>query len=285
MEGDCAILQFPGDKGAATITMLATSQGGRILVEVDDNYVDQGDALWRSRSGWGAKIGQTPHTVQGHRWICEHASGVIVTTEALRKSYLEVNDNVYVCRNTIDPNDWPELKKPSDGIFRIGWYASRSHDRDGLMARKAMSWASRQPGVEIVNIGLDPSGWDFKRQQIGWRDDFLTLREELMRLDVGISPLVGTPMTKYRSDVKALEYAMAGALPVLQAYEPYAEWDDKPARRCWTEKDWLDEIKWCVKNQDGARELAAKAREYVLQERTFKQEIVKWREAVSSEHS
>jgi len=281
MENGVAVIQFPGDRGTSLVTMLATAQGGKVFVEVDDNYIEQGDELWRKRSNWGQKIGGSQaHSVDGHRWICEHATGVIVTTEALAETYREHSDNVHVCRNSIDPDDWPELVKPDDGVFRIGWYASQSHDRDGVLVRRALAWASRQPNVEIVNIGLNPPGWNFTRTWVPYAEDFVSLRPEMMKLDVGISPLVATPASRFRSDLKPLEYAMGATLPVLQAAQPYADWYDKPALMCWTEKDWEDRIKWCVRNQDEVREMGKQAREYVLLNRTFKTEIVRWKEAL-----
>lgn len=281
VENDTAIMQFPGDNGSALVCLAMGETGKKFLVEVDDNYLDQGDPLWRKRSNWGGKIGATPHTVQGHRWIVEHSHGVIVTTRALADYYGQHNDNVHVCRNSIDPDDWPEPAE-RDETFRIGWYASQSHDRDEVMVRKALAWASRQPNVEVVNIGLDP-GWQISRRQIGWQDDFRALRPELGRLDVGVAPLVGTPMTRYRSDLKALEYAMGGAMPFVQAEEPYHEWRDVEfARMCATPAEWADAIKWAVRNRDAVRAKAKQARDFVLEHRSFATEVKKWETAIAS---
>ncbi len=282
LAGDTAIVQFPGDQGCAMQLMALQATGKKLFVEVDDYYLDRKDPLWHHRSGWGGKIGETAHTVEGHKWISTYADGVIVTTPELQKAYLEVNPNVYVCRNSIDPDDWPRLSKPDDGVFRIGWYASQSHDRDQELCRKSIAWASRQPNVEIVTIGLNPTGWQFSRRWIGWRDDFREHRPELYKLDVGIGPLTGTLMTKYRSDVKALEYSMAGALPILSGGLPvFDEWRDKEyARICNSESDWMKTIKWAVANRDEVRARALQAREYVLHERTMSTEIQKWKEAI-----
>ena len=282
VEGDTAIMQFPGDNGTAVVLMALQSQGKKLLVELDDNYLDRGDELWRVRAGWGRSIGDTPHTTEGHEWIVRHCDGVIVTTEALKEAYSKVNPNVHVCRNSIDPDDWPEPAE-RDETFRIGWYASGSHDRDSDMVRKAMAWASRQPDVEIVNIGLDPPGWNFKRRWHGWRDDFKEHRAVLATLDVGISPLVGTPMTPFRSDLKALEYAMGGAMPILQAARPYDEWRELEfARMCWTEADWMAALKWAVANRDEVRHRGRQVREYVIEHRSFRTEIERWRAAIAS---
>lgn len=281
LRGDVAIEQFPGDDGSALFAMAMEAKGKRFFAEVDDNYIDYGDELWMKRASWGEHIrGENATSVQGHRWIVEHAYGVIVTTRALEQEYRKLNDNVHVCRNSIDPDDWP---KPSerDETFRIGWYASNSHDRDAPMVAKALSWASRQPNVEIVNIGLDP-GWPFARRQSPWTNKFLGLRSELGRLDVGVSPLVAAPLAKYRSDLKALEYAMGGAMPFLQTSEPYWEWEDKEfARTVRSESDWMTQLKWAVANRDEVRARAQQARKYVLEQRTFRTEIERWRQAIT----
>lgn len=282
LRGNAAIIQYPGDNGSALFAMAMESAGNKLLVEVDDNYAAYSDELWMKRASWGRAIrGDLATSVQGHRWIVEHAYGVIVTTRALAQEYEKLNENVTICRNSIDPSDWPNPARKDD-LFRIGWYASNSHDRDGVMIAKALSWASRQPNIEIVNIGFDP-GWRFARRQIGWTDNFLAQRKELCRLDVGVSPLVMSPLAKYRSDLKALEYAMGGAMPLLQSSEPYWEWEDKPfARICHTPGDWLKAIKWAVANRDEVRWRAEQARDYVLRERTIQGETSKWKEALDS---
>jgi hypothetical protein len=281
LRNDTAIVQYPGDNGSALCAMAMEAEGKRLFVEVDDNYSDYGDELWMKRASWGQRIGETDTTVKGHRWIVEHSYGVIVTTRALEQVYSQLNDNVHVCRNSIHPGDWPE-PADRDETFRIGWYASNSHDRDAVMVSKALSWASRQPNVEIVNIGHDP-GWPFKRRQVPWNDNFLAQRDELCRLDIGVAPITATPLAKYRSDLKALEYAMGGAMPFLQASEPYWDWEDKEfARIARSETDWMEQIKWALKNRDEVRARARQARNYVLAERTYRTEISKWEEAISA---
>lgn len=282
LRGDTAIVQYPGDNGTALCAMAMEAEGKRLFIEVDDNYSVYGDELWMKRAQWGRTIGEAETSIKGHRWIVEHSHGVIVTTRALKGEYLELNDNVHVCRNSIHPGDWPSPAQADDDVFRIGWYASNSHDRDAVMVRRALSWASRQPHVEVVNIGHDP-GWSFRRRQIGWTDNFLAQRKELCRLDVGVAPLVASPLAKYRSDLKALEYSMAGALPILQSSEPYWEWDEKPfAWTCHTAGDWEEAIRWAVSNRDEVRAMSRAARNYVLAERAFSTEINKWKEAISA---
>ena len=60
VENGTAVMQFPGDNGSAVVLMAMESQGMKFLTEVDDNYLDRGDELWRTRAGWVAPSGK-PH--------------------------------------------------------------------------------------------------------------------------------------------------------------------------------------------------------------------------------
>lgn len=278
-----AIFQFPSSREEAAVCLLMTAQGIPYFVEVDDNYLHSADPVWMKRSGWAAEIknGVLPHSNQGHRWVVEHADGVIVTNDVLADAYRQHNPNVHVCRNSIDPDDWPELAKPDDGVLRFGWYASLSHDRDAPLVRKALSWASRQPNVEVVTIGLDPVGWDFTRTHYPW-EHHVSLRSKLMLLDVGLAPVQRTAMADARSDLKILEHAMAGAVTIASDAPPYKWWKDRPAMLAYNDREFMDYVQFCVKNRDGVREMGRLAREQVLADRTFATEIGAWRGALAS---
>lgn len=272
-----AVMQFAADASWAATLLGLQHKGYRVLVETDDNYLVSSPN--RKKSGWEKKIGQGRHTTQGHKWIVEQADGVIVTTETLAKAYSKLNPNVYVCPNQIEPSDWrEEWEKPKDGTFRVGWFASFSHSKDERLVRRALEWASDQPDVQVVTMGLDP-GWQFRRSHIPWSNDLSTYRRNLYLLDVGLGPIVPEPWSLSRSDLKALEYSMGGAMSILSDVAPYAGWQDK-ALMATTPKEFLRHVQWAVKNQDEAREMGRAAREHVLKERTVEKNIWRWQEAI-----
>jgi hypothetical protein len=80
-----------------------------------------------------------------------------------------------------------------------------------------------------------------------------------------------------RSDLKALEYGMAGAYPIVSDVPPYDTVDVPKAK---TAKDFLREVQWMVRNQDEARSLARGWRQHVLENRTVKGNIDRWRTAI-----
>ena len=296
-----AVFQYPGDKVRALIMAYMAEQGTRVLVEVDDNYLAM-DTSWAKKAGWTHK-GDGVHSVERHRRIVAAADGVIVTTEHLARAYRKVNPNVYVCRNSVEPDDWP-ARPADDGVLRVGWFASMSHRSDGGLVSSALEWASRQDGVEVVLMGVGATRtihtneegetekltgvvWPELRnvafQHIPATNDLAAYRKHMTCLDVGLAPVRRSVSSDSRSDLKAIEIAAAGAFPVLSNVPPYANWaDGEHCRKATTRKDFLNVVKDLVRNRDETKRLAREAHEFVLSERCIEKEAEAWREAVES---
>jgi len=281
--GDAAIFQFAGDQVRALATQaLREIKDVRTLLEVDDNYlINPGRDVLRN-SGWSLEIGDAPSSRQGHRWIAERVDGIIVTTPALAEAYSKVNPNVYVCPNTVDPADWPEPKKPDDGIFRIAWMASKSHLPDIPLVTRAFEWASRQKDVEVYVCGFNPR-FKFEHRYLDWIHDLDGYRDSFQQFDVGVAPIRKLPFALFRSDVKALEIGMGLGVPVLSDVAPYDSWvDGENCLKAGDAKGFLHAIKHLVTHRDEARQLAQAARDYALAERTTQKQIHLWKEAIGA---
>jgi hypothetical protein len=208
--------------------------------------------------------------------------GVIVSTEYLRDAYLEYSDHVYVCPNTVDPPDWEDLEEKDPSVLRIVYSGSRSHLRDVPEVKKALKWAARQQGVEVWLQGVNPP-WGFY-QHVPWSDTLADYRRALGRFDVGLAPLIGGTWANGKSDLKALEYTMAGVVPFVAREEPYRPWFDKPDFLVESgESNWLEKVKWIVRNQDALPSMLEQARGYVLGERTTAANVHRWEEAINGE--
>lgn len=274
-EGAAAVFQFGANKTAAMVSGAMRAQGIRVLVEVDDNYLIHPGKRILQRQQWGMKIGSAENTRDGHRWVVRWADGVIVSTPHLADQYRAVNSSVFVCPNSVDPADWPDPVKPADGVFRVAWVASQSHEDDIPIVARAMEWASRQPGVEAWMVGLNPNAtlkfkarWRFPYKQVPWIHTLEGYRACFQRFDLGLAPVSKNPSGLGRSDLKALEYLMGGALPVMQDAAPYQWWRGKPGLIAENADAFLKHVQWAVRNRDEVRALAAEAREIVLAERT-----------------
>lgn len=280
-----AIWQFLGDDGRARVALQLRREGVRTLMEVDDFYLRFAPPLYGKHGAWTrthaeAVANGTGYSVEMHRKIVPQVDGIITSTEYLADAYSEYNPNVYVCRNSILPDDWEDFTRTESETLRIGYYGAPAHARDWPRVKKALKWADRQRDVEVTVIGFRPPGWTGK--VLPWTDNLYEARKYLGQIDVGIAPLAQNPWSDGKSDLKALEYAMGGALPLLEDAIPYSPWRQigwpfmAPSPEGWNEL-----IRHVVAERDKVPELATQAREYVLAERTIETNIDSWREAVS----
>lgn len=290
--GDAAVgVSFPRQQGAAVWPFAANATRGalmaamqelgiRVLLEVDDNYLIPAPTMSDQWQVDFDRTGVDKHSMAAHGRIAQWVDGIIVSTRPLWDLYGRINPNVYLCENQVEPDDWPEPVKPDDRVFRVGWAASHSHIVDVPLVRRALTKTSEHPGVQVLVYGLaDVMRFPGAVKRVGWTDTLAEFRRSLQQLDVGICPLIENPWSVCKSAIKAYEYALAAALPIVQdsvVYEPY----QGPTIRCRTASDWQAALRWCVLNQDEARRLGREAREYVLKHHDIRQHIGAWREAI-----
>lgn len=280
------IWQFLGDDGRSRIALEMQRQGKPTLMEVDDNYLRFAPPLYGKYGSWTkthaeAMVNGTGYSCEMHKKVVPQMDGIICATENLADEYADWNDNVYVCRNSIDPGDWHDFPEREESeVLRIGYYGSPSHVKDYPIAKKALKWAAKQKDVEIIFIGFSPPGWTGRT--LPWEDKMFNARKHLAQIDVGIAPLKRNPWADGKSDVKALEYAMAGVMPIVEDCPCYSPWKDEAGWE-WMPKGeagWVEALHDIVAMRDQVPLLAAEAKRYVLENRTIDHEIDNWREAL-----
>jgi len=277
-----AVWSYLGDDARARVACALQDQGVRTLMECDDNYT-------QGPKKWGVNWADTHQEAQGvigysheqNRYLANLMDGMIVSTPYLAEVYGEFNDNVYVCRNSIDPFDWNDILPQKHDDLRIVYAGSNVHVFDYPLVNKALKWAHRQPGVESWIWGFDPPP-SYRGNVEGWVDGLDEYRKNLARFDIGLCPLQDTPWNRSKSDIKAIEYAMAGVLPIVARTEAYAPWwrDLGWEYVAQTENEWQEIIRHLVKNYDEVVSAAAAAKKYVITQRTIYDEIGAWREAI-----
>ena len=275
-----AIWQFAGNASRGILMAAMQEQGIRVLMEADDNYILSPDM---ETGAWSRNIipGEDKHSYEAHAKLCKWVDGIIVSTENLAGYYSQLNPNVYVCPNSLDPADWPGFEKPNDGILRIGWGGSHSHLVDAPLIQKAFRWASEQPNVEVWVFGIgDAAKFPYKVKRAPWTDDQDAYRRLLATCDVHVCPLYETPWSAGKSDWKALDAAMSGAWPIVSSATAYSPWHER-TMTCTTEKDWLNALKWVVRHRDEIPQLAKEAGDYVRSQRLIEHSIGLWKEAVN----
>jgi len=248
------------------------------FLEIDDNYL-KWDPAFSTMANWAPEATEQPNlnSMETHIKAAKSADGVIVSTPYLAEQYGEYNDNVFVCRNSVDENDWLEPDWDR-GPFRIV-FAGSIWPEEYELIRKALTWASTQPNVECYLMGSPVPIKGCKNMKWTSAKEY---REAIVRLkpDVGLRPIQSTPLARGKSDLKVLEYAMAGALPIVSYAEAYKPWNDSVVKFAHSDKDWQSQLRWAIRHQDEVRTQAFALRERVISERSISVVGEEWAQAL-----
>jgi len=261
------------------------NHGVPVWAETDDDYTRWDETV--ANGDWVAGMPEPGNPYQAsvelHRRAMQLVEGIIVSTDRLAEVYADLNPNVHVCPNSVDPDDWDEPVERDD-TFRVMWMASASHRVDQRIIGSALEWAAKQDGVEVVVVGSAFQELDLVR--VPWMRSLEEYRSKMVELapDVGVCPVRDTLFARGKSDLKALEYAMAGAMPVISKLDPYDPWRHLVGDACQeaqTVEEWFEVLRWSVENRDTVREMAKRAREHVLASRTIEATKPAWANAIS----
>lgn len=297
-EGPVAVWTRP-DPARATHAKAMQRLGIRTLAETDDNYVGNPRLnVFMRTNGFDAKARLL------HLKSCASMDGIVFSTVWLRDEYhrairkefgRSAVPELFVCRNHVIQDDWPERVERGDGPLRVGWMGSPSHVWDVNLMWGAMMYA-RQAGCETWMVGYDPTKPDnpvtsekaaFNVEQwrkvghrhIGWQH--LDGRQRLP-LDIGLCPVLTNEFTLGKSDLKAVEYTIAGAAVVA--------WNNPIYNRDWVHgetallvgspQEMLDATGRLIRDTRLRETLVANAQQYVREERGLKQLRDEWGEAL-----
>jgi glycosyltransferase involved in cell wall biosynthesis len=279
---------FASEEAAAAIFYHAQKHGKKVIIDVDDNYLDipESNQLY-DRFKPGKKDRAFLST------ILSFADAVTVSTEPLKdrlhshiKEVQGIDKPIYVIPNCNDIKDWnfPPIKKDKDR-FVIGYSGSNSHKDDLALVLPAIRVImQKHPHVWFEILGI-LSVHDLKDMLGGFTDDMLmriatvgataTFREYPEWLSkrpwhVGIAPLVDTAFTRSKSHIKWMEYAMMD-IPVVasRVYPYYMELEGKETIThgetgylC-KPKDWCNMLDYIITNYDEAEKVGKNAYAFI----------------------
>lgn len=250
-----SVWEHPGEHHAACIDT-NRKRGQRVYVDVDDNYSDP-----------DLCDGYTPEKAAAHVRIVEQSDGVITASANLAERYSKIHSNVHFIPSGVCTQEWEFPVEPVR-YLRVGWGAGTTHDSDAPLVEEAMRWVSEQKGCQVIVIGVDP-GWDFAYWRYPWMP-LHSYRGLLKTLDIGLAPLQpDTELNHYRSDLKFLDYTMAGAVTIASdgpAYGLSIE-HGKTGLLAKTASDFTRLVREAVEDVAARCELLIAAREHVMLKR------------------
>ena len=283
------IFQLPCTREEFDLMRRFRRRGQRVLAEFDDDYTRWDERYARGTRGskWTQYDRETDSrfdpSVEMARACAQEADAVIVSTAFLKHQYEHLHPSVFVCRNSVDPTDWPVVQRDPHGPFRAV-YAVAPNGADNNRVREALEWLAAQPDAEAVVVGQDP-GWKNVRA-VPWIHDLALLRQFLTALapHIGLRPVEQSRFARGKSDLKILEHAMCGAMSIVSPGEPYRDWEGL-AWYARSAAEFQEKVRLAYEYEDEAVKIADHARDTVVGSRTIHSEAQAWLSAVRSSSS
>lgn len=206
--------------------------------------------------------------------LAHYCDAMQFSVPELRKLYGYLNPCSVVFPNQLSV---VPTKKGSQGRKEviIGWGGSHGHLEDmSELSEPLIDWIISRDNVKLYLMCSDPIWRLFdriphyrkRRFKPGALKDYYTF---LGMIDIGIAPLRDTAFNRSRSDVKYLEYAVYGVVPVVQDSIPYIS-TVKHGETGFLFQDaanLLDILGLLVDNPVLRHEVTRAARHYVIKER------------------
>lgn len=206
--------------------------------------------------------------------LARECDALQVTVPELKRIYGRLNENCIVFPNQISYVPSPRSSR-RNGEIVIGWGGSHGHLEDMAgIARPLIDWLSGKPNVKLHLMCSNPIRELFS--EIAPNKISLTppgpIEEYyafLSHIDIGLGPLENTAFNRSRSDVKFLEYAVSGVVPVMARLEPYQNTIKNNETGLLYKDTWelISLLERLVTEASLIERISQSARQYVLDER------------------
>ena len=228
LAADVLVLSMIMDVEALRLIHQRRLLGKATICEVND-YVPDVQAWNPAHRSWSDRRG-----LRLFRELVQRCEATQVTSTPLAQRLAPLAPQLAVF-----PNQLASLPPPRQGgpavtageavPVVVGWGGSIGHLQDLASVAPALcGWLQATPGVRLEIMG-DPAlaglfeaapAEQFRFRRAGSLAQYL---QWLQGLDIGLAPLLPTDYNRCRSDVKFLEYAAHGVVPVLQRLDPYVD--------------------------------------------------------------
>lgn len=283
-QADVVVFHRPDDPRKLEMARLLKSEGKKIVYDNDDTYKDDN----------GFKINEYLDEERMQRRMksmsdtlddfIKEADLVTCTTDFLADEYRELNPNVAVLPNYIDPDMFDEPLYNEGDDVRVGITGSVGCTADFLLAYDIIKRTPQYTWV-MHSLPADKENKIYKKLyadeykmiddiNVEWHPfcPFHEVYDELneMRLDIMIIPRQDTYFNKCKSNLKFLEAAMLGIPVIAQGFpdglSPYQvnPGDAEHMLIAHNNDEFIEHLAYLSEDKDRRRELGRKARDYVI---------------------
>lgn len=287
---DIIIIKHIDDAQTASNLVAASRQFHKpVVIDMDDNLLEVPTA--NPAYNEYARGKEKRYYVQA---LIELADGLIVSTEPLKEQFSAINKSIDICPNFNDVEDWqfkPRRKHPKKTI--IGYAGSITHNDDLALVVPALDrilTENRDVKLQILGAFYPQAFYDFVKQFKGayqkqievaggtpaWQGYPELLSQQ--NWDIGIAPLLDDVFNKGKSHIKWMEYAMYGIPTVASAVRPYSDniVDGKTGFLAKDSDEFYQKLKLLVDNEQIGVEVGKNAREYVVRNLQYRDNIGCW---------
>lgn len=307
IHADVVVFHRPEHPDRLKLARALKELGKKIVFDNDDTYKDSEQVrlnqyMNQERVDRGLKAINSSIDA-----FIKEADLVTASTEFLAEEYRQLNPNVVVLKNCVDPFLFDEPLRNEGDKVRIGITGSVGITADLDVLEPIVRHYENDPRVQIVFFSLHPKSEQTKMLREIYAGEYATLEsfknvewhpmveahlyyETLnnLKLDIQIIPRKNTYFNRCKSNLKFLESSMLEIPVIAQAFStgdsPYQQ---NPKDKDYllladTQEEWIAQIDKLIADKELRREMGRKAREYVEEEYSIANNINKWEEVYNS---
>lgn len=305
IDADVVVFHRPEKEEDLAVMRKLKQVGKKIVFDNDDTYKDHNGFKFNDyMTEEKAKLGLDTLNKNIDTFMKE-ADLITCSTEFLKKEYEQINPNVVVLPNTVDPFYFPEPARNESDIIRIGITGSVGITADVEVLKPIIEHYQHDPRVRLVLLSLPPEGENaiykklyvdeyafWNKVNIEWHSFVKTdvYYEYLnnLKLDMVIIPRSDSYFNRCKSNLKFLENSMLEIPTIGQSFptgdSPY-EVNPEDAKHLLLATDtqsWIEQIEKLIADKELRREMGKKAREYVEETYSIANNAQKWVDAYKS---
>ncbi|MEJ5300572.1 MAG: glycosyltransferase [Thermodesulforhabdaceae bacterium] len=222
-----------------------------------------------------------PHARKTIEQLAQIADAVQFSSPILKENYGWLNKRHAIFVNHL--LTVPDMQKSwqENSTLEIGYGGSAGHFYDvASIAQDISDWIKGKKNVRLNIMAAKPIVDLFSSVPSSQLRTFPTgsifeYYDFLKQLHIGLAPLLDTPFNRSRSDVKFLEYASHGVVPVLQKTPPYSDIvkHGETGLLFNNSRECIEILENLLNNPEKIKQIAQNARNYILRERMMFQHI------------
>lgn len=294
-KADIVVLQRPQDKKRLELVIALKKLGKKVIFENDDTYlVGKGILLERLENDKQREIAiELSETTNQILRLCD---GAIASTEVLADEYRQINPNVAVLKNCIDPLDAFPCKKNDTGKFRIGFIGSVTTNDDYIHIKKQIKKLDERGDITIVVLGVkykngevisfmkeDAEFWG-SLKNVEWHPyvpvTSYMAKVASLALDLAIIPRKDNYFNRCKSNLKYLEMSLL-KIPVLAQSFPLSPYNNCLCTLVTNNSMWYSKIIEIKENYAHYKDLALQAHKDVLENYNIRNYHNVWTETIT----